>query len=156
MEFLKSKLIASALIASVSTCAFAGDRGEGIINRLDTDGDNLISLEEFHFPGGRGTMLLERADLNDDGKVTVEEALQASSKRMAERQKKMQAKLTEIDTNDDGVVTPEEIRTHAFNRMDGNNDGFLSAEEFRRAKHHQPMQHRRHGKRHHAPDSTSG
>lgn len=156
MEFLKSKFIATALVASISTYTLANDRGDRIIDRLDTDGDNLISLEEFRFPSGRGNMLLNKADLNDDGEITLDEALEASSQRMAERQKKMQTKLTAMDTNADGVITAEEIRAHAFNRIDQDNDGFLSAEEFRRGKHHQRKPHRRHGNRHDAPDSTPG
>lgn len=152
MKLSRSKLITSALIASVSTYAFAIDRGGRFIDRLDTDGDNLISLEEFRFPGGRGSMLLEKADLNGDGQVTVDEALQANTQRMAEQQKKLPAKLTAIDANSDGVITAEEIREHAFSRLDGDNDGFLSAEEFNRAKHHDRKRLHRHERSHHSSE----
>ena len=145
MQYLKVKLIATALIASVSTYAIA-DRGDRIIDHLDTDGDDLISLQEFHPPGDRGNKLLERADLNGDGVVTLEEAQQAASARMAEHLKKMEAKLAELDADEDGIVTTDEIRAHAFSRIDEDGDGFLSANEFNQAKHHE----RKH--RHHSSD----
>lgn len=149
MQYLKVKLVTTALIASVSTYAIA-DRGDRIIDHLDTDGDDLISLEEFHPPGDRGNKLLERADLDGDGAVTLEEVQQAASTRMAEHLKEMEAKLTELDADGDGTVTSDEIRAHAFSRIDENGDGFLSANEFNRVKRHERM--RRHHRDHHSSD----
>ena len=151
MQYLKVKLIATALIASVSTYAFA-DRGDRIIDRLDTDGDELISLEEFHPPGNRGNKLLERADLNGDGAVTLEEAQQAASERMSKHLKEMEAKLAELDADGDGTVTTDEIRAHTFSRIDEDGDGFLSTNEFNRIKRHERMRRHRQFRDHHSSD----
>ncbi len=151
MQYLKVKLITTVLIASASAYSFA-DRGDRIIDHLDTDGDDLISLEEFHPPGDRGNKLLERADLNGDGAVTLEEAQQAASERMSEHLKKMEAKLTELDADGDGTVTTDEIRAHAFSRIDEDGDGFLSANEFNRVKRHERKRRHRQHRDHHSSD----
>jgi Ca2+-binding EF-hand superfamily protein len=157
MQYLTTKLVAFVLISSVSTTAFANRDGSRAVTRLDTDGDGLVSRDEFHTPDGRkGSRMLERADLDGDGAVTLEEATQASDERMAqhqkemsERQAKMAARLQEtfvkMDANGDGTVTMEEMRLFAFDRIDENRDGYLSADEFNAAGMDRKMGHRHGG-----------
>ena len=40
----------------------------------------------------------------------------------------------QTDTDGDGAVTREEAQAAAFNRVDENSDGYLTEEEFRKAK----------------------
>ncbi len=161
MQYLTTKLVAFVLISSVSTTAIANRDGSRAVTRLDTDGDGLVSLDEFHTPDGqKGSRMLERADLNGDGAVTLEEATQARNERMAqhqkemgERQAKMAARLQEtfakMDADGDGTVTMEEMRLFAFNRIDENQDGYLSADEFKAAGMDRKMGHR------HSDDKSS-
>lgn len=159
-SYLKIKLVAFVLIASTSTTAFAARDGSRAVTRLDTDGDGLVSLEEFHAPDGRhGGNMMERADLNGDGAVTLEEATQARAERMAEHQRKMaerQAKMAtrmeeafaRMDADGDGAVTREEMRLYAFNKIDANQDGYLSADEFKEAGKRGKMRHDHQGDKH--------
>jgi Ca2+-binding EF-hand superfamily protein len=74
-------------------------------DRLDTNHDHAISLEEFlaqpDFGGHRRESVFEHADQNRDGKVTRAEAQQAAKER-----------FDRLDANHDGVVTREEFSQH--------------------------------------------
>ncbi len=152
MQDLTIKLIAMALIASITSPVFAA-RGAKMMEKMDTDGDGLISQEEFQPPSNRaGRMFLSDADTNDDGIITLDEARQAKERKMAEHQKKMaerQAKMSGrleqmfamMDTDSDGGVTREEMRLFAFGKIDQNQDGYLSMDEFRHARQHRKMRH---------------
>lgn len=138
---MKYKFIAATLFVALSTSAMAAppsDRGERQIQRLDTNGDGVVSLDEFKFPG---TRMLKRADLNGDGSVTLQEMHQHHAQRMAERQARMNQRMADqqtrmdamfksMDTNGDGAVTAAEAQAAAFKRMDKNGDGVISADEF--------------------------
>ena len=141
---LSTKMLMVALIVSTYSATLAARQGSKIMDHLDTDGDNLISAEEFQPRNDRGARMLERADLDGDGAITLEEMQQARAARiaqkqeemgarMAERAEKMEQNFTVMDTDNSGSVTPEEMRLHAFNRMDKNQDGYLTEEEFRQA-----------------------
>ena len=154
-----------ALFAALFTSqALAGPDGHGrmMIEHLDTDGDGLISIEEFRTPRGRR---FEEADLDGDGIVTQAEMTQHHEARAAEHEKERLAKrdkkmarlnehFAELDLNGDGGVTAEEAKQAIFNRLDKNGDGYISADE---AKPHRDRMHdrRRHHKRHdsHSPDA---
>ena len=110
-----------------------------MIDQLDNDGDGMISAEEFQPPRRRG--MIEHMDVNKDGTVTMEEINQQIADRqtkMADRQEKETARLhaffSDADTDGDGAVTREEAQAAAFNRVDENSDGYLTEEEFRKAK----------------------
>ena len=111
-----------------------------MIDHLDSDGDGMISAEEFQPPRRRG--MIEHMDVNNDGAVTVEEI----NEQIADRQEKETARLhaffSDADTDGDGAVTREEAQTAAFNRVDENRDGYLTEEELRKAK---PPRGGRHG-----------
>ena len=158
MQHPTTKLVAFLIICSASATAFANRDGNRAITRLDTDGDGLVSLEEFQVSEGRqGGRMLEKADSNGDGAVTLEEANDASNERMAERQEEMaermakmatrlQETFAKMDANGDGVVTRDEMQFFAFNRIDENQDGYLSADEFKAAGKNRKMnQHHRGG-----------
>ena len=122
-----------------------------MINHLDEDGDNLVSIDEFRSPR-KG--LVERGDLNDDGVVTLDELQQHMQESASQRQQELEAKLeemqskmaehfAELDTNGDGSVDAEEAKLAMFNRMDENGDGYLSADEIKRPERRQ-RRHRKH------------
>jgi Ca2+-binding EF-hand superfamily protein len=74
-------------------------------DRLDTNHDHALSLEEFlaqpDFGEHRREFVFEHADQNHDGKVTRAEAEQAAKERFAR-----------LDANKDGVVTRDEFAQH--------------------------------------------
>jgi hypothetical protein len=143
MQYLKMKLIAATLVAGVCLPAIADDdRDRRGMPKLDTDGDGLISQDEFRFPG---TRMLENADSDGDGMVTAEEMSQASAERhermqaeMAERlahmQEESEARFTAMDTDGDGAVTTEEAEAHAFSTIDTDDDGYISRKEMRQKR----------------------
>jgi Ca2+-binding EF-hand superfamily protein len=156
MQHLTTKLVAFLIIGSASTSAFANRDGCRAVTRLDTDGDDLVSLDEFQASEGRhGGRMLENADLNGDGAVTLEEANEARNERMAERQAEMaermakmatrlQETFAKMDTDGDGAVTRDEMQRFAFNRIDENQDGYLSADEFKTAGKNRKMNQNHH------------
>lgn len=145
-------ITAIVLSATIAGAAYAEHHGKHRFSSADTDGDGLISQDEFSVPGSDR---FEKMDTDGDGVVTLEEinnrmAEQAAERqaKMADRREKMQAKMQErfasADQNKDGIITKEEMKISAFSHIDENGDGFLSEEEFREAK----SQHSRHKKEH--------
>ncbi|MES2834606.1 MAG: EF-hand domain-containing protein [Pseudomonadota bacterium] len=72
-------------------------RSDRRFDRMDANGDGVITSEEMGDEGGRGGRMLERADANNDGRITRAE-MQAGSQAMFRR----------MDSNGDGKVTEEE------------------------------------------------
>ena len=74
-------------------------------DRLDTNHDHALSLEEFlaqpDLGERRREFVFEHADQNHDGKVTRAEAQQAAKER-----------FDRLDVNHDGVVTRDEFAQH--------------------------------------------
>jgi Ca2+-binding EF-hand superfamily protein len=74
-------------------------------DRIDTDHDHALSLEEFlalpDFGARRREFEFDRADQNHDGKVTRAEAEQAAKDR-----------FERMDANHDGVITRAELAEH--------------------------------------------
>ncbi len=152
MQTITRQFIAMVLIASVTSPAWAA-RGAKLMEKMDTDGDGLISREEFQPPSSRkGPMFLRNADTNSDGVITLDEARQAKErkmqehqKEMAQRQARMSGRLEEmfamIDIDHDGGITRDEMRLFAFGKIDQNQDGYLSMDEFRHARQHRRMRH---------------
>lgn len=121
-----------ALLAG-NTLAVQAQPGAGIM-QMDSDGDGMVSREEFQPPEShRGPRMLERSDMDGDGSVTRDEVLAAIDEAAEERKARMSGQMLlmfeEADSNGDGVLTPEEARDHAFARADADGDGYVTAAE---------------------------
>ena len=106
-----------------------------MMRALDTDGDGLISFEEFRLPDKRrGADRLEEADTDGDGNISRAEMEAQLNAHLEAVKAKAEARFEQADINDDGFVTPEERKQVAFEMLDINGDGYLSPEELAAAQ----------------------
>lgn len=97
--------------------------------RADTDGDRMISMEEFQ---ARTNERFASLDADGDGQVTPAEMVAEHQQRAEERAAE---RVARIDTNGDGALSLEEMTAASearFARMDRNEDGSLEPRELRR------------------------
>jgi Ca2+-binding EF-hand superfamily protein len=162
--FLSSAVILSGL----SLPAFA-DKGHGMFERTDTDGDGFITKVEFD--AGRDSMFA-RLDANKDGIVTEDEmtaAREAWRAKMGKPANDNQAQdqtagqtqpqdqtaqadpakkrhggfMKRLDTNEDGQVSADEFKAGGekmFAKLDVNADGKIAREEIPQRRKHQDGQ----------------
>tara|TARA_Y100000310_G_C20647466_1_gene797444 strand:- start:1745 stop:2095 length:351 start_codon:yes stop_codon:yes gene_type:complete len=99
------------------------ERMRALMQRLDSDGDRRISLEEFKQPKENQ---FSKMDDNDDGELTLKEMQKFQRRQLEERIEKQFASL---DSNGDKRVTAEEMRQDRFANMDKDGDGYLTPPE---------------------------
>ncbi len=109
----------------------AAAEGKRMFKRIDSNGDGVITLDEFQLPRHRE----REVDLNDDGQITRAEMTEHASARSEEMLERATEHFTAMDLNGDDVVTADEARTAMFNRLDKDQDGVLTPEEMKRPKH---------------------
>jgi hypothetical protein len=150
------KALALVVSTGIGLAALAGvalaDRGHGMFERSDTNGDGFVTKEEF--AAGRNAMFA-KLDANGD-KVVDQAELDKAREAFHERmQKSADASGTpmpqpdgkrhgdfmkRIDANGDGKLTVEEFTAageQMFARLDDNGDGKLAKDEMpKRRKHH--------------------
>lgn len=145
---LISTAIASALTVLASTAVAhpdANHSGSGqkasvkqAVRAMDTDGDGLISYEEFELPEKRRSAdRLEAADTDGDGNISRGEMEAQLAEHVAADTERAEERFDQADINDDGFVTPAERKQVAFEMLDENQDGYLSAEELAKARKRQ-------------------
>jgi Ca2+-binding EF-hand superfamily protein len=140
------------------------DKGPGLFERSDTNGDGFVTKEEF--AAGRDTMFA-KLDANADGAIDqgeIDKAREAfhhrmnkpaqsdhssqgdhSSQTTSGAQPKPEAKdhrgfMTRIDTNSDGKLSTEEFAAadeQMFAKLDDNGDGKLAKDEMPHRRKHQ-------------------
>lgn len=152
---LTTTLLAVAATAlSFSALAQAPDAGEpqsrdgrggGMLQRLDADGDGVVSLQEFQAAGAERFAAL---DADGDGRISAEEfaagrrgpARAAGDKSdgrhagpRAERMQQFRAQyFAKLDADGDGYVSRAEFdQQHMarFNALDANGNGVIDADE---------------------------
>jgi Ca2+-binding EF-hand superfamily protein len=136
---LATLLAAPVLLAQPGPLSADHSPRLSMLERLDQDGDGLISLEEFN-AGDRvpGMRMLDRADADGDGAVTREE-LQASIDLAAEERRErieqhMEQRFDALDEDGDGMIMRTELLEQAFSSLDANGDGFISEAEAQQAR----------------------
>ena len=149
---LGSLAIGTAVALTAATGALA-ERSQGAkerFNAVDTDGNGLISSEEYTVK--RGTDFV-KIDTDGSGAISQAEMMAHMEKRRAKREAKRaerEAKQAEkrperaakmferADRNGDGQITLQEFEANGnqrFARMDKNGDGALGPNEMKRKRH---------------------
>jgi len=124
-------------------------RADQMIEAGDADGDGLLSREELvtaleaHHDAFRGRMgerteqraerRTERTERRADG-TRAERRAERGSERGAERRGERPGRGYGPRTHREHMMAPEDFAARSFNRLDANNDGEISAEEFAAAQ----------------------
>ncbi len=129
----RSVLIAALLIGLTPLgAAQAQDLpGQRILQRIDTNGDGVISKEEMAAAGER---VFKRLDRNGDGVIDEKEiasARQAIKDRAEVAQARLGNRWRRVDANGDGKVSEQEFASSMplFDLADRDGDDELSADE---------------------------
>jgi len=131
-------MLIAVCLALSAPAALAGERGHHGFDRLDADGDGRITRAEME---ERRSRHFERMDADGDGRITVAELEASVRQRAARRAQKM---MRHMDADGDGAVTPGELgRKHGgmFDKADKDNDGAISAAEWKAAGNHMKRRH---------------
>lgn len=131
-----SLAILGAAVAVIATGAVAqdaptmGKRAEHFFNKLDTNGDGVLSRSEV---AGRPMLSkhFDDIDTNKDGVLSRDE-LGAARKKLAARH------FAKLDTDNDGRISRAEAQAaprlaEHFDAIDTNKDGYLSKDELKAA-----------------------
>lgn len=130
-------LLTTSLIALGTGVAVAQERGQRFdFETLDVDGSGEITVEDLT---ARADSRFAEFDTNGDGSVSREEFLAAHAARAEERAAEMFARL---DADGDGTLSRDvmEMRGRGqrgermIERLDTDNSGGVSAEEFEEAR----------------------
>lgn len=138
---MKKMMVLSALVLGTSLALGSAALAKGPkFERLDQNKDGQIAQDEMQ---QAAQMRFAKADQDGEGMLSKAE-LEAAA---AERAQKRVARLLERhDANKDGVLSPDEMdksdkMARMFNRLDKDNSGGLSVEEFKAARGHHKGQH---------------
>ena len=137
--FETPKMIALALGIAIALpmVAVAAPHGSRIdFETLDADGNGEVTQAEIT---AQAEARFAEADTNGDGNLSAEELTARADAKSQERMERRIAKMIERrDANGDGVLSADEMRPDAeragrFDKLDADDNGSISKEEFETA-----------------------
>lgn len=141
-------MIATAALADGGPRFGHGPKGDPMerFEQMDANNDGEVTREEME--AGRTARFTE-ADADGDGVLSREEVAAAGAKRGEERALKM---LERLDANGDGTLSEDEMpkprgADRMFARLDTDDSGGISKEEFEEAAKHRRMHGDKGGKK---------
>ena len=142
IHYPKGLHVVAALALLLPRLSVAQPNHERVIEQLDTDGDNLISYEEFEPPRQRGRDRFEGGDTDGDGNLSREEVEAQLAKQIDEMTARAIERFEAADLNGDGLVSAEERKRAGFDRIDADGDGYISGDELEAAHRARRDHHR--------------
>lgn len=126
---LAGAVIFSALTASALTSSALADKGPGLFDRTDKDSDGFVSKLEFN--DGRDT-LFASIDADGDRLLTQDELQKAHEtwRQKMDKPAQEQTQPQEQSQNQSDAQQPPKERHGFMKRVDANEDGQISIEEF--------------------------
>jgi hypothetical protein len=122
------ELVISAAFLSALGAAAMADKGPGMFERADTNGDGFVSKDEFS--AGR-TEMFAKLDANGDGFIDQGELDKAREAWHQQHMKPAQDGAAQQSEDSTSQPKPEAKEHHGFmDRMDSDKDGKISAAEF--------------------------
>jgi hypothetical protein len=119
--------ISASFLSALGGAAMA-DKGQGMFERADTNGDGFVSKEEF--AAGR-TQMFAKLDANGDGFIDQGELDKAREAWHQQHMKPAQDGAAQQSEDSTSQPKPEAKEHHGFmDRMDSDKDGKISAAEF--------------------------
>ncbi|NVO54677.1 EF-hand domain-containing protein [Rhodobacteraceae bacterium B1Z28] len=145
-KFIPAIVLSAVAITGTSVLA-AGpkDREPVSFQELDANNDGQVTKEEMEAHRGQR---FTKADANGDGQLSVEEMQAAAQKRANDRVTSM---FKDHDANSDGFLSADELpkprrADKMFDRIDADNSGGISEQEFADAKDKKGRHNKKHDK----------
>lgn len=137
--------LAAALSAPIAMAENHGGKHAERFEKADTNGDGAISLDEVRAADAER---FSEADTSGDGFLSKEEMTAfRDAKREERREGRRDKRFERLDANEDGLISADEYaarETKMFDRADANDDGLITLEEMEAAA---PKRSGRHGQR---------
>lgn len=125
--------VAMPAMAQTGSAAQRGDFAERMFNRMDVNGDGIVTRKEFTDYSNKR---FDELDTNHDGKITREEMAAARDKARKKIGELFNQRFAAADANHDGALSRDEAQqmpgiARHFGEIDANHDGKVTRDEIR-------------------------